>query len=383
MYKCNYCNLTFEEKKGLSIHQKTKKCITHRDIGFFCRKCFKTITGYENTLKHVSECQEKIDSDIDMITALINQLAIKFDVNLNMENNNNGVITFKKMHNYIHPNKLECGVDIPQRIFLFNKSLNKYTDDQIMGSHNLYLNDIYNKVLRLDEPFQFLSVKYDFEDLMNILWFKGNSCFHINNDIIYVLGKVQCQNNNNQKWFGDTFNLKDNEKIVKCVWYKDPHLKQFFSYLKPLLKNILNLYLDLGNWALKQKKIKFKEEIDHKTKYFLRNGENNPEPSFYKIISDVMVEYNFIKLVDNIKILDCYDTFYSTFKKLLDQKKDKLNLYSNIQHVFKEEMLPSTIINEEYSLMIMNNPKFVGGNYYYLMDYILPYSEKKIFRSKE
>jgi hypothetical protein len=370
MYDCNYCNLTFEEKKGLATHQKTKKCTIHRDVGFVCQKCFKTIKGYDNTLKHISECQEKLDSDIGIITALINQLKIKFDVNLVMENSNDGVITFKKINKYTHPNKLECGISLPQRIFLFKKTLIKHTDDQIMGSHNLYLNDIYNKILRLDEPFQFLSVRYDFENLMNVVWFKDNSsCFHIKDDIIYVLGKVQCQNSNGQKWFGDTFNLKEDEKVVKCIWYKDPDLKQFFSCLKPLLKDILNLYLELGSWALKQKKIKFKEETNNlNTKY--------------KIISDIMVEYNFIKLVDNIKSLDSYDTFYSTFKKLL-KHKDNLNLYSNIQHVFKEEVLPSTIINEEYSLMIMNNPKFVGGNYYYLMDYILPESEKVIFRSKE
>jgi hypothetical protein len=33
--------------------------------------------------------------------------------------------------------------------------------------------------------------------------------------------------------------------------------------------------------------------------------------------------------------------------------------------------------------MTLNNPEYVGGNYYYLMDYILPESEKAIFRSKE
>lgn len=367
MYDCNYCNLTFEEKKGLITHQKTKKCIVHRDVGFFCQKCFKTIKGYDNTLKHVAECQEKLESG-GIITTLINQLSDKFDVNLVMENINDGIITFKKMNNYIHPNKLECGISIPQRTYLFSKTLNKHTDDQIIGSHNLYLNDIYNKILRLDESFQFLSVKYDFEDLMNVVWFKDNSCFHIKDNMIFVLGKVQCQNNDGQKWFGDTFNLKGDEKVVKCIWYKDPDLKQFFSCLKPLLKDVLNLYLDLGSWVLKQKKIKFKEETNL---------------AKYKIISDIMTEYNFLKLVDNIKCLDSYDTFYSTFKKLIEQKKDNLNLYSNIQHVFKEELLPSTIINEEYSLMIMNNPGFVGGNYYYLMDYILPDSEKSIFRSKE
>lgn len=371
MYDCTYCNLSFEEKKTLTTHQKTKRCLVHRDVGFFCRKCFKTIKGYDNILKHVLECREKIDSDMSMITSLINQLAVKFDVNLVMENINDGVITFKKTYNYIHPNKLECGISIPQRTYLFNKTLIKHTDDQIIGSHNLYLNDIYNKILRLDEPFQFLSVKYNFENLMDTVWFKNNSCFHMKDDKIYVLGKVQCQNSDNQKWFGDTFNLKEDEKIVKCIWYKDPELKQFFSCLKPLLKDILNLYLDLGNWILRQKKIKFKGTNDFNEKH--------------KIIIDLMEEYNFLNLVENIKKLDSYETFYPIFKKILEQKKTngELNLYSNLQHVFKDELLPSSIVNEEYSLMIMNDLRFVGGNYYYLMDYILPESEKVIFRSKE
>lgn len=372
MYTCNYCDFIFEEKKSLTIHQKTKKCIVHRDIGFVCQKCFKDIKGYDNTLKHVSECKENIDSDLGLLTSIINQLSTRFEINLNLENdNNNGTISFKKLNNYNHPKKLDDGASIPQKTYLFQKVLNKCNDEQILGSHNHYLNDVFSKIARLDESFRLLSVKYGFEDLLKIVWLQTDmSCFQLKDGNIYVLGKVQCQNNDGQKWFGDTFNLKNDEKIIKCIWYKDPQLKQFYSCLKPLLKDILNLYFELGGWVLKQKKIKFKESTDLESKY--------------KIINDLMVEYNFTNLINNVKKLDSYDIFFQTFEPMLIKMVNKNHmLYSNIVHVFKDELLPSIMIDEEYSLMTMNNPKFMNGNYYYLMDYILSDAEKIIFRSKE
>jgi hypothetical protein len=185
---------------------------------------------------------------------------------------------------------------------------------------------------------------------------------------IYILGKIQCQNDDQQKWFGDTFILKESgEKIVKCVWYKDPQLKHFFSSLTPLIKDLLNLYLKLGNWALKQKKIRFKQTTD----------EFQPKD---RILADLMVEYNLLNLVENLQKLSSYETFYPIFKNLLDQKLKGSNLHSNIEHVFKDEIQPS---DETTSLMTMSDPELTTGNYHYLMDYILPQSEKTIFRSKE
>ena len=169
MYNCTHCDLTFESKGNLATHQKTKKCLLHKDINFICKKCFKIIIGYDNTLKHTSECQENITTELGIITALVNQLSLKYKVDLTLEDDNNGTISFKKMYNYIHPKKLEYGLNIPQRTYLFYKTLMKHTDDQIIGSHNHYLNDVYNKIARLNEPFQFLSVKYGFEDLMKII----------------------------------------------------------------------------------------------------------------------------------------------------------------------------------------------------------------------
>jgi hypothetical protein len=378
--------LTFGDKSKLSTHQKTKKCLVHRDIGFICQKCFQNIKGYDNTLKHVSECNENISDDLGMVTALINQLSLRFEVDLNFDNNK-GTINLKKMNNYIHPEKLDCGVSVPQRAYLFYKTLVKLSDNQIMGSHNDYLNSVDFKIIRLTEAFQFQSVKYGFEDLLKSVWFSSGShrCFQLKDDTVYILGKIQCQNNEGQKWFGDTFNLKKNEKIVKCVWYRDPQLKQFFALSKSLLKDLLNLYLNLGNWALKQKKIKF-------------TSTSSDLNSKYKTIVDVMVEYNFLNLVENIKKLDSYETFHSTFKNLLNKDGgdnhvlsgrgrrwgfSPIVIHDNVQHIFKDEDLPSPWVSEEFSLMTLNNPEYVGGNYYYLMDYILPESEKAIFRSKE
>jgi hypothetical protein len=371
MYTCDYCDIVFKEKRLLVTHQRTKKCITHRSIGFTCQKCCKNIIGYDNTLKHVMECKEKIEDDYTSVTTLMNQLSLRYKVNLTMEGNFEGRIDFKRVFNYSHPTELEHGVEVPQRPYLFSRALNKYIDRQIMGSHNLYLNDIQHKILRLSDTFQFMGVKYGFEKFLNILWLETSMpCFHLKDQQdIYILGKIQCQNDDQQKWFGDTFILKESgEKIVKCVWYKDPQLKHFFSSLTPLIKDLLNLYLKLGNWALKQKKIRFKQTTD----------EFQPKD---RILTDLMVEYNLLNLVENLQKLSSYETFYPIFKNLLDQKLKGSNLHSNIEHVFfKDEIRPS---DETTSLMTMSDPELTTGNYYYLMDYILPQSEKTIFRSKE
>lgn len=374
MFNCSYCDLEFEEKRLLVTHQKTKKCTTYRSIGFVCQKCFQNIKGYDNTIKHVEACKENVSGD-GLLQTLINQLSLNYKVDLILDDTvNEGRINFKRVHNYIHPKKLECGISVPLKPYLFIKTLNKNNDSQIMGCHGLYLNDVSSQIFRLSDTFQFLSVKYDLVTLMNILWLEVPSkCFYLKDTKIFILGKVQAQNNEDKKWFGDTFILKDDEKIIKCVWYQDSHLKSFFSNLNPLLKDILNLYLTLGSWALKQKKIRFK------------NTTNVPcVPGYYnKIISEIMEEYNLATLVSNIQKLSSYETFYQIFNSELNKKKNGSLLPSNIQHVFKDEILPSPLINENFSLMTMNDPERIGGNYFYLMDYILPEEEKLIFRSKE
>jgi hypothetical protein len=368
MFECTYCNLVFEEKKGLVTHQKTKKCTIHRYIGFVCQKCFLNVKGYENILKHVESCS--ISTDTNELAALIHQLSLKYNVTVvyNKDTNTEGSINFKQMNNYIHPIKLNCGLNIPQKTYLFNKYVIKYSNEQIMGNYNLYLNDACNKILRLSDVFQFMSVKNTFSDLLALLFVDGSSPITIKDNVVYTLGKVQCQNSDGRKWFGDIFILEEGETVVKCVWYRDSQLKQFFKCLTPLLRYILNLYLKLGNYALKQKKIKFKkEQVDGNT----------------KIITDCLTEYNYLNLVDNIKKLYSYDLFYPIFQDLLDKKIKGLSLHSNVQHIFKEDGLLPSYVCEDVSLMSMNDPELVGGNYYYLMDYILPQSEKIIFRSKE
>jgi hypothetical protein len=369
MFECTYCNLIFDEKKLLVTHQKTKKCTIHREIGFVCQKCFKHIKGYANILQHVADCQENLSEDQALVTALVNQLSSKYEVSLQFEDSNSGIINFKRIYRYTHPNIIECGVNVPQKPSMFQKVLNKHVDKQIMGGHGCYLNDVFHKMYRLSDAFQFMSVRYDFETFLNVVWFDSSTvpCFHIKDNDIYVLGKVQCQNENNQKWFGDTFILKDGEKIVKCVWYKDADLKRFFINLKVLLKDLLNLYLNLGNWALKHKKIKL-------SKQDLRSSSVKVNASIY----ETMCENNFGNLVDNIKKLNSYETFYPIFKNLV---KDDMMLHSNIEHVFKEELLDCSW-GEEFSLMNMNDLELTG-NYYCLMYYILPDSEKNIFISKE
>lgn len=403
MFECTYCSLFFEEKRLLTTHQKTKKCTAHRNIGFVCQQCFKNIKGYNNTLEHVEKCTEKLTEE-DMLRALVNQLSLKYAVDVKFDiDNNSGIISFKRICTYVHPSNLNCGVNVPQKKHMFQKTLNKHTDAQLIGSHNLYTNDIFHKIYRLSDPFQFISTKYNFQDASTILWLDCNKmpCFHIKDNTIYVLGKVQCQNDKEQKWFGDTFVLNENEKIIKCVWYKDPELKQFFMNLNPLLKDILNLYLNLGNWALKQKKIKLKPtKQTEKLPCRPRSGRQSPPSErptesgsqlramrgssqcHDNIISGIIREYNYENLVENIKILSSYDTFYSIFKNLLEKNLKDSILHSNIQHIFKDNLLSSSLVNEEFSLMNMNDPELKDGNYYHLMYYILPESEKNIFLSK-
>jgi len=367
MFECTYCNLCFDDKKQLVAHQKTKKCTTHRDIGFICQKCFKSIKGYDNTLIHVNECKEKL-SEEGLLQALINQLSLQYNVDLKINNSDEGIIVFKKLNNYSHPNNLTSGIEKPKKIHYFSKFLEKHTIDQIIGCHNLYINDLRHKIFRVSDTFQFLSMKYNFEELFNILWIQTTTpCIYLKDENIYILGKIQCQNSNDQKWFGDTFLLKHNEKINKCIWYQDNQLIQFYSSFKYILRDLLNLYLSLGGWALKQKKIKLKA--------------NNDLSINIQKISDIVEEYNFKILINTIQKLNSYETFKVLITNLLQTQGIKL--HSNIEHIFKDNASLSPIIDEDLSLMNMNDPELVGGNYYFLMYYILPESERKIFISKE
>jgi len=373
MIECTYCDLIFEDKKHLGMHQKTKKCVAHRNIGFVCQKCFKCIKGYENTLNHVDKCKENLTEE-GTLKALINQLSLKYNVDLKLdEDANSGMLTFKKLNNYIRPNNVVYDVNVPQKPHLFQKYLDKYTTEQIIGGHNLYINDLHHKIFRVSDAFQFLSIRYTFEDLFNLLWVKTTTpCIYHKDGDIYLLGKVQCRNDDEgRKWFGDTFLLKSGENVVKCVWYQDNHLTQLFSCFRYILKDLLNLYLTLGNWALKQEKIKIKGKDDLKTKMCM--------------IADVIVKYNLENLVDTIQKLNSYDTFVSHIKKTLTTQGSIL--HSNIEHVFKDDITLSPIIDDDLSLMNMGDPKLIGstisGNYYHLMYYILPEPERKIFLSKE
>jgi len=372
MYECIHCNLFFEDKKALSTHQRSKKCTAHREIGFVCQKCFCFVKGYSSILDHVTSCKEHIPETEGVLVSLINQLSSKYSLELRYDDDTKtcGTISFTQRNNYTHPKNLDCGINVPPKMHLFQKTLSKYDDKQHIGSHDRYINDVYHKICRLSDTFQFMAVKYSFNDLMNVLWLETTTpCFHIKDDIIYILGKVQCQDEQDQKWFGDTFILEENEQIVKCVWYKDPRLKHFFAALAVLLKDVLNLYLDLGNWALNHKKIKLtpiKTTISEAT----------------STLSSIMTEYNFNNLVDNIKILNSYETFYPIFKNLVEKKLKGSMLHTNIRHVFKDEDKDRLASPNEESLMNMSDRELTGSRYY-LMHYILPKSEKKIFLSKE
>lgn len=390
MFECVHCDLAFEEKKLLTTHQKTKKCIVHRNILFMCQKCFKNIKGYANTVAHVSQCTEN-PKQSDVLTIFVKQLSsLNYNVSLHFENHEGdaGNITFAKIHTYTHPTTLHHSIPAPTKPVAFSKALTKYTDQQLLGSHNHYLNDALHKIYRLGDAFLFMSVKYDFHALMHALWFQTSyTCFHVKDDYIYVLAKIQSQNIQNKTWHGDTFHNKIDEHITKCIWYKDSDLKRFFINLRSLLKDILNLYLSFGNWCLKQDKIKLKslkQEPDLKTKL--------------KTISETMQKYGYGHLIDNVRKLNSYELFFPIFKELIDNNSQSPTvLLSNLKHVFKDDLLPLSsgesvcwpggpashceAVEEEFSLMTMND-KELNINDHYLMYHILPDSEKHIFLSK-
>jgi hypothetical protein len=356
MFECEHCDLFFNEKRLFLNHQKTKKCLMHRNILFTCQKCFVNFKGYDQILNHTKDCDKKVTGN-GVLEALLSQLSNHYKTTVVFnDNNTGGQINFTSQHNYVHPKKLIRGSTIPTKTYLFLKPSLK-SDSEIIGSNNHYLNDIFNKILRLSDAFQLLSIKYKFDNLMDVLLPLNN--FYLMDGTIYVLGKIQCENENGDKWFGDTFLMRENEKIVKCLWYKDPQLEQFFCVLKIILKDLLNLYLSLGNWIIKKEKVKLKGISDD-------------------IIQTLMDKYNLVNLVENIKILNSFETFSKTIKDKIKQTE----LYTNINNVFKDELLPLPISNEEFSLMLENNHDCSSGNYKYLMHYILPDFEKQMFTLK-
>ena len=131
--------------------------------------------------------------------------------------------------------------------------------------------------------------------------------------------------------------------------------------------------LNAGATNLKHKKVKLKlSKQDLKSCAF---------DAAMSAITETIRENSCENLADNIKKLNSYETFYPIFKNLIECKTKDVMLHSNMKHVFKDELLPSSW-GEEFSLMNMNDLELTG-NYYYLMYYILPDSEKKIFISKE
>ncbi|ABF82042.1 hypothetical protein MIV012R [Invertebrate iridescent virus 3] len=372
MFECTHCDLHFESKSKLATHQKTKKCTAHRFLGFTCQKCWDHVKGYENALNHVAKCGQKLQT-FEGIQALVAQLALHYKCEVVFDHENGkGQINFQKVFNYTHPSNLqEMREPIePRSMHVWYKMLRKYSDQYLLGGHGLYLNDINYTLFRLSDAFKFLAAKYDARTLLKMLWIEPTyKLFHVKDGIVYVLGKIQSQTQEGRKWFGDTFCLQRNETIVKCLWYRDPTLEQLWSNTIPLLKEILNLYLDLGTWLLKRKNIKLKN--DHKIHHNCKT-----------IIENVFKEYDVTNLIENITVLNSRQTFTTMFREILTQHQKDLRLPSNIHHVFKDDLLPSSLGGQEFSLMTMTEQKISGGNQYHLMYHILPESERPMFETK-
>jgi hypothetical protein len=361
---CSYCNLGFIDKKKLTIHQKTKKCLVHRHIGFTCQKCFAAVTGYDNIVQHVQHCDATetlatvIVSVVDLLQRYDLEAVVVFD------SCDNGTIHFKQVCKYVHSvsNTTDTSskmCKLLKRPALWMKAAEKYVRCEFYN----YINDVFNNMLRLSDTFQILVFKHPWIEVFRKLWVDTPTpCVIQVDQDFYILSKVQCRNSHGQKWFGDTTLLNEDETVFRRVWTKDPGLKNFSLLLQSLLKDALNLFLILGNWILKKKKIKFKKST-------------NPVDGL-ALIDASLHEFGLGNLVENIKTLDDYDRWFEGTRHLIPTSLCK---YANVEDVFESE---GAFGIAAISLMNMNNPELTGSNYDHLMHYVLQECEKHIFLSK-
>jgi hypothetical protein len=362
------------------------------------------VTGYDNILQHVQDCDviencDVIETQIGAVrnmrkhvasvVAQLERCDFETTVVFDDSSGDGGVIHFKQVCKYTHP-KLSTS-DTASKICKLVKRpalWMKAVVDRQVEVNNHYINDVFNNMLRLSETFQILAFKHKWVEVFRQLWVDTPTpCVIRYNQDFYILSKVQCRNSQGQKWFGDTSLLNEDEIVVRRVWTKDPGMKHFSSLLQSLLKDVLNLFLTFGNWVLKQKKIKLK-----KTTLFDEGD---------VLIGASLNEFGLSNLVDNIKLLDDYDQWFEVTNKLVPDcvrnpapairpvpsrvgttlgKGADLRRYENVEDIFEDEGKLSGI--PPISLMNMNNPELTGANYNHLMYYVLQDCEKNIFLSK-
>jgi hypothetical protein len=319
----------------------------------------------------VKDCKVQVKDRVDLNFIVDLLKTLKYKTTLEISQTITGVagtITFEKLNEYVHPydlNDQDHTTHKREDARSYLKASTQRTENELTGRHLMYLNDVGSESVRISESFKAMSIKTDFIGLMRAFWFDSANSPIFNNDYgTYVLGRVQCQNSDGRKWYGDTRTLKPFEKVVKCVWYRDDNFYKFYTYMQPLITDVFNVYLLMGNWALKKKKISFK--VDSHSD---------------QIIKNILEEFGLTNLANNLRCLATREIFLD---KLRDLPKTTRKLYTNMRHVFEDAAQGEE--DQDYENMSLMNLRehheLSSGNNYHLILYVLPPEEKLLFASK-
>lgn len=253
-------------------------------------------------------------------------------------------------------------VSAPERWSSFKSRLSN-PDIDIKGAHGTYLTDIFNQIYRMSDIIKILASKYPWDLFVDIVWFDISfHTFQIKDNVVYFLGKVECENAKGMIWFGDSYTLNEDDRVIKCYWYKDSDLKSTFSNFRVLVKEMLNFYLKFACLVLKKEKIKIRDSY-HKQE---------------KTIEDCLEKHKLNHLVSNLKNLNCYTTFYNTFYAKINNIKPII--FTNVNNVFIDEPI-NTISDENQSIMCLSDYD-LRGYYKHLMMHVLTELEQALFLSK-
>lgn len=364
MFICEYCDISFVDRKLLLSHQKTKKCTVHRNLLFKCRKCLVEVTGYSNGLAHAETCDVLGEVDLPRFVSAVKARAVQsgFSVEETAGESGSVVLRIGVRNVYRHPQVTarKVGIAVPQKLYLVKKLMAKHLE---VVPQKGYFNDVFSQILNQSELAQFFALKLSCEEFSQNWLNSAYPSLIKKQGEYYALSKVQCRDELGRKWFGDTSLLSDNEHVHRLVWAKDVSLRQTFCNFYPILKDLVNLYLVLGKQALKKENIKTKEVQEAG-------------------LVDVLSAHGLANLVENIKMFSNYDIFFSHWQKNV---ASSVETYDNLEQVFGAENLSAKFGDHSNycSLMNLSDQALTDNAYYHLMYHVLPDCEKQIFAQKQ
>lgn len=362
MNKCVYCNLSFQDKKTLASHQKTKKCLAHRHLLFTCTKCLARILGYENSIEHTRSCAETppASGTIDYFLALINASGgTEFSISALSRSVDEINISVTRKKIYTHPISINMGITAPLKLNALQKTLAK---PDILGSHGTYINDVFSTILNTSEPIACLSSKEPFARVVE-MWLEGPCpSVWVHENQVYAIAAVQCQSDEGHKWSTDTSRLSPTDSVARLTFMRDPELARLFSNFSLVVKDMLNLYIGLAKQVFRKEKIKKAEAAQ---------------------LDAVFAKYPAVNLLAaNIKCASEQNRFAAVMSDAL-QRRGQVERFHNLRYVFSQELLPLKLFHSDaYSLMSLHDHELSDHVKTALM-YVLPESERVIFSHKQ